>query len=153
MPQKTIAMTRFANRRRGNSRQTRRGGYAAVELALCVPFLITVGFGAIETCNVIHLRTRMYSAAYDAVRLATRPTTSQKVAATSAEVTSRATTLLTQLGVANATVTLQPTDLSAATAQTPVTVTISAPLSKNSLTTYVLTGTQNMTVQATLIME
>ncbi len=57
-------------------------GAAAVELALCLPILLTTALGMIETCNVVFVQARMQSAAFESARLATRPTTSQAVAAT-----------------------------------------------------------------------
>ncbi len=79
---------------------------ATVELALCLPVLVSLAFGTIEICNVVYLRTRMLSAAYEACRLATRPTTSSQVAATGPQVITYCNSLLTQLGVNGATVTL-----------------------------------------------
>ena len=107
----------------------------------------------IETSNLVQLRTRMYSAAYESVRLATRPTTATNTAATSAAVTSYCTTVLQQLGVQGATVTLSPADLSTVVPQQLVTVTISAPLNENSFTSLVVNSSQTITAQATLIVE
>jgi Flp pilus assembly protein TadG len=130
-----------------------RSGAAAVELALCLPILLTTALGMIETCNVVFLQARMQSAAFEGARLATRPTTSQLVAATSSQVTSDTNTLLTQLGVSNATITLSPSSWTTLTPATSVTVTISAPLVKNSVTCLVLSSSLNLTAQATMIVE
>lgn len=129
-----------------------RRGAASVELALCMPFLLALAFGMIEYNNKVMLRTRMVSAAYEAVRLATRPTTSQSTAATSASVIAYCNSLLTQLGVNGATVTVSPSSLANVTPQTPVTVTVSAPLSQNTLTTIVI-ASSTVSVSSTLIME
>jgi Flp pilus assembly protein TadG len=130
-----------------------RRGAAAVEMALCLPILLTTALGMIETCNVVFLQARMQSAAFEAARLATRPTTAQLVAATSSQVTSDANTLLTQLGVSNATITLSPASWTTLTPSTTVTVTIAAPLNKNSVTCLVLSSSLNLTAQATMIVE
>ena len=66
-----------------NCRANRRGrrksrGAAAVELALCLPFLVTLSLGCLESCNLIYVRTRMNSAVYEAARTATRPTTASQ---------------------------------------------------------------------------
>ena len=95
----------------------------------------------------------MVSAAYESARLATRPTTSQTSAATASSVTSYCNTMLTQLGVRGATVTITPSDLSNITPQTSVKVTISAPLSQNSLTSVVINSSSTVTVNATLVVE
>jgi hypothetical protein len=107
----------------------------------------------IETCNVVFVQARLQSAAFEAARLATRPTTAQAVAATASQVTTDATTLLTQLGVVGGTVTLSPASLASVTPGTTVTVTISAPFSSNSVTCMVLSSALKLTAQATMIVE
>jgi len=131
----------------------RPSGIAATELALCAPFLLILAFGMIEVCNLVHLQTRMYSAAYETARLATRPTTAENLAATSNQVTTYCNTLLQQLGVTGATVTLQPANLSTVVTQQLVTVTITAPLSQNTVTSLVINSAQTLTAQATLAVE
>ncbi len=130
-----------------------RRGVAAVELALCLPLLVALAFGMIEASNLVHLRTRMYSAAYEGVRLATRPTTSSNAAASSATVSAYCTTILTQLGVQGAQVTVSPSNLATVTPQQMVTVTITAPLNKNSFTSLIINSSQTITAQATLVVE
>ena len=139
--------------RRQQQRSGSRSGAAAVELALCLPILLTTALGMIDTCNVVFVQARMQSAAFEAARLATRPTTAQAVAATASDVTTDATTLLTQLGVVGGTVTLSPASLASVTPGTTVTVTISAPFSSNSVTCMVLSSALKLTAQATMIVE
>jgi len=144
---------RLPLRRRGPARRRSRLGAATVELALCLPILLTTGLGMIEISNVVFVQARMQAAAYESVRLATRPTTSTSTAATSGQVTTYCQTLLTQLGVNNATITLTPASLSNLTPQTIVTVAISAPWNKNSPTSFVLNSSLTLTTQASLIIE
>ena len=133
--------------------QKRRRGAAAVELALSLPFLMALGFGMLEYNNKVMLRTRMVAAAYEAARLATRPTTSSTTAATAAAVSTYCSTLLTQLGVNNPTVTVSPSNLTNLPPQTLVTITVNAPLAQNSLTSIVIASSANVTVRAALIVE
>jgi Flp pilus assembly protein TadG len=140
-------------RRRAAGGPDARAGVAAVELALCLPLLVALAFGMIETSNLVHLRTRMYSAAYESARLATRPATAKNAAASSTAVTSYCTTVLQQLGVKGAIVTLSPGNLSAVVPQQMVTVTITAPLNQNSFTSLIVNSTQTITAQATLVVE
>ncbi|HEY3968006.1 MAG TPA: TadE family protein [Planctomycetaceae bacterium] len=130
-----------------------RFGAAAVELALCTPLLIVLAFGMIESCNVVYLRTRMYTAAYEAARLATRPVTAATAAATASQVSTYGSTLLTQLGVQSGTVSISPGNLSSVVPQQQVTVTISAPLNKNTTTALVVNSAQTISAQVTLIVE
>jgi Flp pilus assembly protein TadG len=126
---------------------------AAVELALCLPVVITLAFGTIELCNVVYVRTRMLSAAYESCRLATRPTTSSSLAATSSQVTTYCNSLLTQFGVNGATVTLSPSSLTSAVPQTVVSVSITAPWSQNTVTSVVLQNAMTINASATLVCE
>lgn len=130
-----------------------RRGAAAVELALCLPFLIVLAFGMLEYNRAVMLKTRMLSAAYEAVRLATRPTTSETSAATASSVTAYCNSMLSQLGVNGATVTMSPASLSSVTPQTLVTISISAPFGSNSITHIVIGATTHVTASASLVVE
>jgi Flp pilus assembly protein TadG len=130
-----------------------RRGVAAVELALCLPVVLITAMGMIETSNVVYVQTRMQSVAYEGVREATRPTTSAAQAATAATVIADCNTMLAQLGVNNATVTLNPSSLAALIPQQTVTVTVTAPLNKNSVVAYVLSTSMTLTASATLVCE
>ena len=124
-----------------------------VELALCLPVLLITVFGIIETTNVVYIQTRMQSVAYEGARVATRPATSASTAASAATVTAACNTMLTQLGVNNATVTLNPASLASLVPQQTVTVTVTAPLNKNNTTAYVLKSALTITASATLVCE
>ena len=73
----------------------------------------------------------MVAVAYESVRMATRTTTS---VATAAQVVAYRNSLLNQLGVKGATVTVTPNNLANVAPQTIVTVSVSAPFGQNSLT-------------------
>lgn len=137
----------------GRVRSDRRRGVAAVELALCLPILVALGFGMLETCNLMYVQARLQSAAFESVRLATRPTTATNLVATAAQVQSNCSSLLTQLGVQGATITISPSDLSGLAPQTLITVTISAPLSSNAVTSLVLSNSIVLSASATMIIE
>ncbi len=124
-----------------------------MELAICLPILVAVGFGMIETCNVVFVKARLQSAAFESVRLATRPTTATNLAATAPQVQASCNTLLTQLGVQGATVVISPSSLANLAPQTLVTVTISAPFSQNSVTSMVVSKSLAVSASATMIIE
>jgi Flp pilus assembly protein TadG len=130
-----------------------RRGAVVVELAVCLPILVAVGFGMTEACNLVFVKARLQSAAFESVRLATRPTTATNLAATAAQVQASCTTLLTQLGVQGATVVISPSSLANLAPQTLVTVTISAPISNNSVTSMVLSNSLAVSASATMIIE
>src|SRR4029077_8981847 len=115
------SMNQRHQRREKHAGHAPRRAVAAVELALCLPLLVALAFGMIESSNLVHLRTRMYSAAYEGARLATRPATSPAAAAPTAPVPTYCTTVLTQLGVKGPQVTISPANLSTVTPQELVT--------------------------------
>jgi len=154
------------DRRGGKSAVRGRRGIAAVELALCLPVLVVLALGAIEVCNVMYVRARMFSAAYEAARYATRPTTAATLAATNPDaasnlVTNYCSTLLGQLGVNGATpqltvisnATSQAESITAASPLDLVTVSVSAPLSQNYITAYIINTSMTINASATLIVE
>ena len=144
----------FARNHQRRLNANRRKGVAAVELAVSLPFLMALAFGMLEYNNMVMLKTRMLSAAYESCRLATRPTTSEADSATAASAENvLQLPLLTQLGVNGATVTVSPSNLSSAAPQTQVTVSVTAPFGSNSLTSIVLSSSLNSTASATLIVE
>jgi Flp pilus assembly protein TadG len=118
-----------------------------------MPILVPLYFGTLETCNVMLTQSRMQSAAYESARLATRPTTATTLAATASQVQSTCTSLLTQLGVQGATVTVSPSSLTGLAPQTPVTVTVSAPLAQNTLTSVVVGKSMTLSTSATMVVE
>ena len=118
-----------------------------------MPILLTVGLGMIEATNVVFIQARLQEVAYESARLATRPTTAAAKAASAADVMAYAQTLLSQLGVNGATVTVTPSSLSNLLPQTLVTVSISAPWNQNSATSFVLKNTPTLTTSATLVVE
>ncbi len=144
----------FGFRPRPNrSRSPERKGAAAVELALCLPVLVPLYFGTLETCNVMLTQARMQAAAYESARLATRPTTSTTQAATAGDVQATCNSLLTQLGVQGADVTVSPGSLSGLAPQTPVTVSVSAPLAQNTLTSIIVGNSAKLNASATMVVE
>ncbi len=144
----------------GHRRQVRprrysaaRRGAATVELALCLPIMLTTAFGMVETCNAVFLQARLQSGTFEAARYATRPTTSEATSATTAQVLAYCQTLMTQLNVNGATITLSPSSVTGLAPQTMVTVTVTAPLSQNTATWFVIAKTLTLSASATMIVE
>lgn len=72
-----------------------RRATATVELAICLPMLITLVFGSIETANMIHVRQSCVTAAYEAGR------ERAKFAGTQSGATTRAGEVLAGRGIEN----------------------------------------------------
>lgn len=103
-----------------------RKGLAVVELAVCLPMLVILTMGTIETTDLIFLRQRLLTAAFEAARTASAPgrTSSEGIAAGEANLTSR--------GIQDGTVTISPAVSAATTPGTEIAVTVTAPFAPNS---------------------
>lgn len=134
-------------------RQISRTGAVVAEFAISVPVLLATAMGAIEVCNVVNIQANIQSAAFEGARIATRPSTSNALAASSAQVITDTNNVLTQLGVKGATVQLSPSDLSTVIPQSLVVVYVSAPLNQNSVICYLLNSKMTVTASATMVVE
>jgi Flp pilus assembly protein TadG len=101
----------------------RRSGAAVLEMAISLPLLITLVFGAMEMANAVFLRQCMNMAAYEAAKVITRPGTNEALART------RCQEIMTIRKVSTYTLTFSPTVTTATPRGTQVTVTLSAPAS------------------------
>lgn len=146
----------LARVRRRKISPIRRSGLAAVELALCLPVMLTTALGLIETSNLMCVQSRIQSVAYEGARIATRPATATADVLTDSQVISACNTLLTQLGVTGATVQVSTTTLVSPSssnnylALTGKQVSVTAPLSQNSTTFFVLKSSLTISANATL---
>jgi Flp pilus assembly protein TadG len=138
---KCISPRRLAGSRRAS---------AAVELAVCLPMLMIVAMGTLEITDLMYLRERLKTAAFEGARKGTA--TSQ----TAASATAAATSVLTQRGITSGSVSVSPAGLSSTTAKgTEVTVTVSAPMGSNSyMKPYLLSGVvTNVSTSVTMIRQ
>ena len=103
-----------------------RKGVAAVELALCMPLIMILVMGTLETTDLIFLRQRLETAAYEAARTATAP------GQTSAAGVTTGTAVLTSRGVHGGSVTISPMVTSTTATGTEVAVTVTAAFASNS---------------------
>ena len=126
---------------------SRRRGTAAVELAVCLPVLVIIVLGSIEATNALFLKERLTASAYEGARKASTPNK------TSVDATTAAQAVLTQFGVAGGSITVTPTVGTATAAGTQITVTVTAPLSSNSITRAFIVGKAVSTVTAKAVMD
>lgn len=105
-----------------------RSGTATVEMAVCLPLLMLLGFGSIETANAIFLKQVVSQVAYEGARAAALP------GATDADILKRCNDFLVVRRVKEATVTISPTKVSDNTASgTAIAVTVTASASANAI--------------------
>jgi len=102
-----------------------RRGAAAVEFAVCLPLLMLIVLGAIETTHGIFLKQALSAAAYEGMRVAIEPRSNQ------ADATHRAQAILDARFVKGTKIAFD-TNVDSAPRGQKVAVEISAPISLNS---------------------
>lgn len=98
-----------------------------MEVAVCLPILLILTFGVIESCNLIYFKQSLTISSYEGVRAAISSD------ATAATVTDRAQQVLTDRGVSGALIETIPIDLTTAVYGDYVAVRVSANYSQNAL--------------------
>lgn len=119
----TSLQSEVSSRRASDRRCRKRSGTAVLEMAVSLPLLITLVFGAMEMANAVFLRQSMNMAAYEAAKVITHPGTNEALART------RCQEIMIVRKVSTYTVTFSPTVTTATPRGTQVTVTLSAPAS------------------------
>lgn len=105
-----------------------RAGAAIVEMAVCLPLLLLISFGAIEAANAIFLKQALSQVAYEGARAGSLPET------TEATIRQRCEEFLSARHIKGATVSVSPGNVSAKTNPgTVIEVTVTAPANANSI--------------------
>ena len=124
-----------------------RNGTAALELALCLPMMVILTFGAMESTDLIFLKAKLKTAAYEGARTTTAPSQ------TSAGGITAANNVLQTRGIVSGTVSVNPSNVTQATATgTVVTVTVTAPFASNMYMKPFILGGVVTNVSATVTM-
>ncbi|MEM6331564.1 MAG: TadE/TadG family type IV pilus assembly protein [Planctomycetota bacterium] len=111
-------------RKQANPRRDRRG-VAATEFAVCLPVLVLLLLGMIETCSMVFLKQSLACVAYEGSHTAVMP------GATEADVRRVCEGLLAQRRVRGATVRVSPSNLPALPDGEYFEVTVAAPTDAN----------------------
>ncbi|TWU02624.1 TadE/TadG family type IV pilus assembly protein [Stieleria varia] len=119
---------RSASRQNSNRQSSpRRNGVAAVELAICLPVLVTLMLATIEACTMYHVQQTLKITAYEGARVGTVP------GATSTNVEFQCGNILDDHGVSGYAITMDPADPSTLGEGDYLTVTASAAFADNAL--------------------
>ena len=135
---------------RGNrcrARDRARTGAATVELAICLPIIMTLVLAAIECCNMIFAQQALHVAAYEGVRVAIQP------ASTSTLTQSTAQAMLTTHAVNGTTIASSPSDVSLAIKGQQITVTISAACDSNRYSPSFFFGGRTLQAKCVMVKE
>lgn len=125
------------------SRRLRRAA-AAVELAVCLPVIIILVFGAIEGANILFCRQALVEAAYEASKHASRAD------GTTAHANTLATDILKARRVNNATITITPANVALAKPGQEVSVNIKVSAKERTYTNLGLFDKRTIEVTATM---
>lgn len=106
--------------------ESTRSGLAVVELAICLPLMVMLTFGAIEAANAIYLKQTLVTAAYEAARTATALGATQKDGET------RYTEVVNAVGVKGTAISFSPQITESTPSGTAIKVTVTAPADSNS---------------------
>ncbi len=104
-----------------------RQGAATVEFAICLPLIVIITFGAIETANGVYLKQVLTQVAYEGARTATSP------GGTQAQAETLCNEILAARGIEGAAVRFEPGIDAWTPAGTEVAVTVTAPASSNAI--------------------
>ena len=113
--------------RRIGSRQPARRGVATVELAICLPMLMLLVVGAIESSNMIFLQQAVTVAAYESVHVVSRG------GGTIPQAQTRADQILGARAIGESTVSYSPTNADKAPRGEVIAVTVTAPVASNAI--------------------
>ncbi len=116
-------------------------------MAVVLPVLLLLIFGIIESCNLIYLKQSLTVAAYEGVRA------SVAEGNTDVEVQSRAYQVINDRKVKSSTLTVTPSNFTAAPYGTYIAVEVSAPYSANSIIPGWFFGSVNLKSKVRMMKE
>ncbi len=113
--------------RESNRRSPNRRGVAATEFAVCLPVILLLVLGMIETCSMIFVRQSLAIAAYEGAH------TAVQAQATAADVRATCVGILRDRRITAATVTITPNNLAGTPPGNFMTVHVTCPSDQNGL--------------------
>ncbi|QDU58602.1 TadE/TadG family type IV pilus assembly protein [Aeoliella mucimassa] len=113
--------------RRKNRNSKKRRGVAATEFAVCLPIIMLIMLGMIETCSMIFLKQSLAIAAYEGSHTAVKP------GATTAEVAATCQGILNDRNISGATIQVLPKDIEKLNVGEYMTIQVTAPSSQNAV--------------------
>jgi hypothetical protein len=124
-----------------------RRGAAAAEMAICLPLMVMLVLGSIETCSMIYLRHSLTIASYEAARVAIN------FDGTNADVLARAQEILDAREVADADIDIEPSDVELVERGQPISITVSAPSDSNNILPPWFYGGKTLSHRMTMVKE
>ena len=125
----------------------KRRAAATVELAVCLPVIVILAIGSMESASMIFLRQAMVQSAYESVKEAVKTNGSKATALT------RGQEVLAFRDISGESITFEPSNVDDLAPGTPVTVTVSAPGDANSVIPFGPFKGRTISVSATMLKE
>lgn len=128
-----------------------RVGTAVTELAICLPIITLLAFGAIETADIIHLKGYLRNISYEGGREAARFNSD------TSGVLARMNNLLTAISVENATITIElpgnASDVKELERGALIRISVSAPAGENTVGPLKLFSSRTITAEVIVARE
>jgi hypothetical protein len=140
-----LITSRICSPRHG--RRSRRHGVAAVEFAVCLPVIMLLVFGMIESCSMIFLKQSLTVAAYEGVR------TALEEQAVAADVRLTCEQILVDRQVQDGTIAIAPGDFELLPSGEYISITVSAPADSNSIIRGSFFSGRTLSATATMVKE
>jgi len=128
-------------------RNVTRRAAAAAELAICLPLFVMLILASIEACSMIFLDHSLTITSYEGVRVAIN------YDGTNSAVLDRCDEIISERGIEDATIAINPTNVATAPRGTPISITVSAPCDSNALIPPWFYGGKTLTVSTTMVKE
>jgi Flp pilus assembly protein TadG len=125
--------------------RTLRRGTATAELAVCIPVIVSLVLGALETANVVFLKQAIVVAAYEAAQRASARGGDESSAAAAAEA------VFTAHHVTGGTIEIDPPVTTQTEAGTEIVVTATAPLSGATFVYRFFAGESSLSTTVTMV--
>lgn len=129
------------------SKNSRRRGTAAAELAVCLPIVVLLVLATIEACSMVFVKQSLTVAAYEGVR------TALVDGATAANVEATCEQILRDRHIGDATVTVQPADIAALRPGQYVDITVTAPCDANTILPSTFYRGKTLSATASMMIE
>jgi hypothetical protein len=104
-----------------------RRAAAAAELAICLPLIMFLLLASLEACSMIFLDHSLTIASYEGVRMGIN------YDGTNDQVLTRCNQIISERGVKNSTITIDPADVSTVARGSRITITVAAPCEPNAI--------------------
>ena len=128
-------------------RNKSRAGSATIELAICLPVIVTVVFGAIEGSSLVFLRQTLVQASYEGIKVAVDPE------ATNRDAIAAARQVTNGRNLENVTIQFEPRNIRNLHRGTEIRITLAAPGNANSPLPIGLFNNRTIRASAVMVKE